>query len=79
MTRNQEKKVKTSKSSGDGKPSASSSGPATAEEEVPRRRGGVPMAMDSGDKIPETAKRNIGESEPGESEDSKDKKGQDGK
>ncbi len=56
--------ARASESSKDGKPSASSSGPATAEKEVPRSRRGAPMARDSGDSVPETAKRKIGDSEP---------------
>ncbi len=75
---NKERKARASESSVDGKPSASSGGPATAEGEGPRIRGGVPMAMDSGDSVPETAKRKIGDSEPGESEDSTDKKSKTG-
>ncbi len=63
---NKKKKARASEGSGDGKPSAckpsaSSSGPAAAE--VPRSRGGAPMAMDSGDSVPETAKTKIGNSE----------------
>ena len=38
-------------------PSASSSGPAAAQETVPRSRGGIPMATDSGDSVQETVKR----------------------
>ena len=60
-----QKKAKTSESCGDSKAGASSSGPATSEEEVPRSRGGVPMAADSGDSVPEIVKRKIGDSEQG--------------
>ena len=37
------------------------------------------MAMDSGDGVQETAKRKVGDSEPGEGEDSRDKKNRTGK
>ncbi len=70
---------KTSEVSGDSKAGASSSGPATTEREAPRSKGGVPMAADSGDRFPETVKRKLGDPEPRESEDSKDKKNKTGK
>ncbi len=76
---NKQKKARASESSGESKASASSSGPATPEREVPRSRGGVPMSADSGDSVPETAKRNIGDSGQGESEESKEKKNKTGK
>jgi hypothetical protein len=41
-------------------PSASSSGPATAQQNVPRSRGGVPMATDSGVGVHENEKRKAG-------------------
>ena len=41
-------KENTEKKTGVSVPSASSSGPATAQQNVPRSRGGVPMATDSG-------------------------------
>ncbi len=37
------------------------------------------MSADSGDSVPETVKRNIGDSEQGESEESKDNKNKTGK
>ena len=74
-----DKKAKVSESSGDGKAVASSSGPAPSRGEAPRSSGGVPMAADSGDGVAETVKRKIGDSEPGEGEDSKDKKNITGK
>ena len=76
---NQKKRARASESDGDSKPSASSSGPALAEEQVPRSRGGVPMATDSGDSRQEAAKRKIGDSEPGLREDSKGKQNKTGK
>ena len=53
---NKKKRARASEGEGDSKPSASSSGPAPAEEKVPRSRGGVPMATDSGDSRQEAAK-----------------------
>ena len=41
------KKAKASEDQRESMPSASSSGPAAAQENVPRSRGGVPMAADS--------------------------------
>ena len=63
----------------DSKADASPSGPATSEGEAPRSKGGAPTAADSGDCAPETAKRKIGDSEPGECADPKDKKNNIGK
>ncbi len=54
---NKKKRTKVSEESGESKPSASSSGPVAAKETVPRSRGGVPMATDSGDSVQETVKR----------------------
>ena len=68
------KRARASEGNGDGKPSASSSGPAVAEEAVPSSRGGVPMAMDSGDSVQEIVERKIGDREQGGGEDSKEKK-----
>ena len=62
-----------SESSGDGTAGASSSGPAASEGEAPRSKGGVPTTADSGDKVPETVKRKIGDSDAGVVEDAKDK------
>ncbi len=73
----EQKRAKTSESGGASKAGASSSRPETSEEEVPSSRGGVPMAADAGDSVPEIAKRKIGDSELGESEDPKDNKYQD--
>ena len=72
------KKAKTNESGGESKASAWSSGPAPPEGEVPRSRGGVPMAADSGDSAPEIAKRKIGDSEPEDGEDQRDKKSKTG-
>ncbi len=58
---------------GDSKVVASSSGPATSKEEVPRSRGGAPRAADSGDSAPAIVKIKIGAGEQGESEDPKSK------
>jgi hypothetical protein len=68
------KKAKASECSGDSEAGASSSGPATAEGEVLRSKAGIPITADLRDSVPETAKRKIADSEPRESEDSKDKK-----
>ncbi len=73
------RKANASESGGDSKAGASSSGPATSEEEAPRSRGGVPTTADSGDSISEIAKRKIGDSEQGVSEDPKDDKNKTGK
>ncbi len=59
--------------------STSSSGPAAPQGGGPRSRGGVPMSADSGDSMPETVKRKIGDSEQGYSEESKGKKNTTGK
>ncbi len=40
---------------------------------MPRGKGGFPTAADSGDSVPEVLKREIGDSEPFESEDPRDK------
>ncbi len=50
------------------KAGASPSGPAAAEREAPKNKGGVPATADSGDNVPETVKRKIGDSEPRENE-----------
>ncbi len=63
----EKKKAKTGEIVGDSKAGASSSGPATSAEEAPRSRGLFPMAVDSGDSVPEIVKRKIGDSELGES------------
>ena len=47
---NKKKRTKVSEESGESKPSASSSGPAAAQETVPRSRGGVPMASEKWEK-----------------------------
>ena len=75
---NKKKEARAIEGDGDSKPSAASSGPAPAEEQVPRSRGGVPMATDSGDSRQEAAKRKVGDSEQGESEESRDKKNKTG-
>ena len=75
---NKKKRTKVSEESGESKPSASSSGPAAAQETVPRRRGGVPMATDSGDSMRETVKRKAEDDEQGAGEDLKDKKNKTG-
>ncbi len=77
-TENKKKKAKTRESSGERKASASSSGPAAPEGEIPRSRGGVPMFADSGDSVPEMAKRKIGDSGQGESEEMKENKNKTG-
>ena len=68
------KRAKMSEDKGESMLSASSSGPAVAQETVPRSRGGVPMSADSGDSVPETVKRNIRDSEQGESKNQKTRK-----
>ena len=76
---NKKKRTKMSEESGESKPSASSSGPAPAEETVPRSRGGVPMATDSGDSVQETVKRKAEDGEREVGEELKDKKNRTGK
>ncbi len=68
------KQTTASERSGDIRAGASSSEPAPSEREAPRSRRGVPMAADSGDSVPETVKTKIGDSEPEEGGESKDKK-----
>ena len=65
---NKKKYTRASGDNGQSRPSASSSGPAVGQEAVPRSRGGVPMAMDSGDSVQETVNRKAedGEREVGE-------------
>ena len=58
---------------------ASSSGPAVEQEAVPRSRGGVPMAMDSGDSVQETVKRKAEDGEREVGEELRDKKNKTGK
>jgi hypothetical protein len=53
------KRARASEDNGDGRPSASSSGPDVEGEPVHRSRGGGPMATDSGDSVPETAKKKL--------------------
>ena len=72
--RKQEEKDKVSEDRGESKPSASSSGPAVAQGAVPRSRGGVPMAMDSGNSAQETVKRKAEDVEQEVGEDLKDTK-----
>ena len=76
---NKNKQARTGEDNGDSKPSASSSGPEVAKEAVPRSRGGVPMALDSGDSLQETVKRKSGDGEHEESEDMREKKSKTGK
>jgi hypothetical protein len=73
-----QKKAHTSESGGHRETGASSSGPVASEEEVQRSLGGVPMAADSGDCIPEMATRKIGDSMLGESEQHIEKKNETG-
>ena len=47
-------------------PSASSNGPAAAQENVPRSRGGVPMATESEGGVQEKRKAEEGERDVGE-------------
>ncbi len=54
---NKKKRANISEEKGESMPSASSSGPAVAQGAVPRSRGGVPMATDSGDSAQEIVKR----------------------
>ena len=76
---NKKRKTKVSEESGESKPSASSSGPAAAKETVPRSRGGVPMATDSGDSVQETVKRKAEDGEREVGEELKDEKNKTGK
>ena len=70
---NKKKITKMSVESGESKPSASSSGSPAAKETVPRSRGGVPMATDSGDSVQETVKRKAEDGEREVGEELKDK------
>ena len=76
---NRKKRARASEGHGDSKPSASSSGPTGPEETVPRSRGGVPMATDSGDSVQESVERKAGDSEQGVGEKLKDKRTRQGK
>ena len=76
---NKKKRAKVGEESGESKPSTSSSGPATAREIVSRSRGGVPMATDAGDVVPETVKRKAEDGEREVGEETKDKKNKTGK
>ena len=76
---NKKKRAKVGEESGESKPSTSSSGPATAQEIVSRSRGGVPMAKDSGDVVPETVKRKAEDGEREVAEEAKEKKNKTGK
>ncbi len=60
-------RAKTSESSGESKARASPSGPAAPQG------GGVPMPAGLGDSVPETVKTKIGDSDQGDSEESKAK------
>ena len=66
------------KKTGVSAPSASSSGQATAQENGPRSRGGVPMATDSGVGVHEIVKRKAGDVGQEVGEDMKDKKNKTG-
>jgi hypothetical protein len=68
------KRARASEDNGKSRPSASSSGPAVAREAVPRSKGVVPMAMDSGDSVQETVKRKAEDGEREVGDELKDKK-----
>jgi hypothetical protein len=74
---NKKKKENMSDDKGESMPSASSSGPALAQGAVPRSRGRVPMATDSGDSAQETVKRKAEDVE--QEAGMKDKKNKTGK